>query len=241
MSDKSVSSQYARREFLKLTSVAVAGLAGSGWPSFALGALRQLPASILSTGYAASEPKEGALVRLSSAESLLMGDSSFISRDAQVTIRSSRAIARSGNPGVAIDVVFPALGYQPESYPTYHAWSYREDQYQQHVSSPVSFRVPIEATSGLRLLFTRFKAEPATTASVDGSAVAAPDDMVQLSLGSSSSAAKLQRGIYVVAYGEPGVPSVPNWSALSITRRGNDLVVPEAKFSYLVLSVDYAS
>ncbi|MGZ5493805.1 MAG: hypothetical protein ACXWHG_09350 [Thermoanaerobaculia bacterium] len=113
---------------------------------------------------------------------------------------SSRAASQNGKiGGAAIDVVFPALGYQPESYPTYRAWTFRQDQYTYGASTGVSFRV-----------------------------------------GSASNAPKLRRGIYVIAYGDAGARGVTNWSTVPITCRGNDIVVPDAQFSYVVLKIDYA-
>ena len=241
MSDKTFHpSGVARRDFLKLGSLAVAGVAGAGFPSFAFGALRKLPASLLSPGYAAAEPEEGAIEWLTPAERLLSGDPAFISRDARVTVRSSsRAASQNGKiGGAAIDVVFPALGYQPESYPTYRAWTFRQDQYTYGASAGVSFRVPIEATSGLPLLFTRLKTSAVSETAPSG--VPVPDEMLRLSLGSASNAPKLRRGIYVIAYGEDGARGVTNWSTVPITRRGNDIVVPDAQFSYVVLKIDYA-
>jgi hypothetical protein len=235
--DAVVSSRFPRRDFLKISSVALAGLAGSTIPAMAFGALRRLPTSLLSAGYAAAEPEANAVVWLTPAERLLTGDIGFLSRDAQVTVRSSRAAAPDGKlRGAMIDVVFPALGYQPESYPTYRAWSVREDQYARHASAPVSFRVPIEATSGLRLVFTHMNED--NSAKTDASLPQQPDAMMRLSLGSSSDSPKLRRGIYVVAYGEP---AVANWSVVPITRKGKDIVVPDARFSYVVLSIDYAA
>src|SRR6476469_10861387 len=95
MSDEGfVRSQIARRDFLKLGSIA---LAGSAWPTLAFAGVRRLPASLLTAGYAAAEPEENKLVWLTAAESILSGDSSFISRDARVTIRSSRALPQPGD------------------------------------------------------------------------------------------------------------------------------------------------
>jgi hypothetical protein len=228
MSDEGfVRSQIARRDFLKLGSVA---LAGTAWPSLAFAGLRSLPASLLSVGYAASEPEENKLVWLTAAERLLVGDSSFISRDARVTIRSSRSLPQVGDErGASIDVVFPAVGYEPDAYPTYRAWSARRTDSMQHTSAPVSFRVPVEATTGLQLVFSRLN--PDASAPLDS------ERLMRLSLGSSSSDPKLQRGIYIVAYGEP---SVSNWGAVPITRQGREIVVPRAEFSYVVISIDYA-
>jgi hypothetical protein len=228
----------ARREFMKLSSVAVAGLAASSLPSAAFGALRGLPKALMTAGFSAVEPKEGEVVWLTPAERLLSGDSQFISRDARVTICSSvRAASQSVKAGgSAIDFVFPALGYQPDAYPTYRAWSYRQDGSSQYPSAAVAFRVPIVATQGLQLVFSQTieskQAKPATAA----------ESMLALSLGSSSSNPKLQRGTYVVAYSDYGDNAAqPNWSVVPITRQGNKIIVPDAKFSYLLLSVDYAS
>jgi len=243
MSEKSVPpSQFARRDFLKLSSIVVAGLAGGSWPSLAFAGFRTLPKARLSAGFAAAEPEEGELTWLTPAERLLSGDAEFLSRDARVTIRSSSRAAeqndRSGD--AAIDVVFPALGYQPDSYPTYQAWSYRRDRFGQDSSAPVGFRVPIEATQGLQLVFSGSSESdaPNQPAAPD---MEAGDSIFVLSLESSSRVAKLQRGIYVVAYGEKGNAVSPNWSVVAITRHGNEITVPDAKFSYVVLSIDYAS
>ena len=215
----------ARRDFLKLGSVAVAGL---GLPSSAFAVLGHLPAKLLSAGYAPAEPEENAIVWLTPASKLLSGDIAFLSRDVQVTIRSSFAVKTHGPNAriAAIDVAFPATGYQPDAYPTYRAYQRAKES-----SGPVSFRVPVEATTGLQLLFTRVNPD------ADASQQQQAEDMVQLSLNSTSADPKLQRGIYVIAYGEP---AVANWSAVPITRQGREIVVPNAKFSYVVISIDYA-
>lgn len=233
MSDKSfVSSRFPRRDFLKIGSLGLAGLAGTAYPSMAFGALQHLPTSLLSAGYADAEPAEGTVTWLTPAQRLLSGDAGFIGRDAQVTIRSSARAASASDTfeGAMIDVVFPALGYQPDAYPTYHAWSARRDEYGDQASGPVSFRVPVEPTTGLQLVFTRMRPD------TDPSVPQPPDDMLQLGLGFSN-APKLQRGIYVIAYGQP---TVSNWSVVPITRQGRDIVVPHSRFSYVVLEIAYA-
>ena len=62
----------------------------AAWPSLAFAGLRHLPTSLLSAGYAASEPEENKLVWLTAAESILSGDSSFLSRDARSTFARPR-------------------------------------------------------------------------------------------------------------------------------------------------------
>lgn len=215
-----------RRDFLKLGSVAVAGLS---LPASAVAALAKLPAKLLSAGYASAEPQEDEIVWLTPASRLLAGDMTFLKTDAQITIRSSFAAKRPGGTApriAAIDVAFPAVGYQPDAYPTYRAY-----QHGTASSGPVAFRVPVEATTGLQLLFTTLNPD------ADPAQIQQPDDMVRFALGSTTGDEKLQRGVYVVAYGEPGVA---NWSAVPITRHGRDIVVPNATFSYVVFNVDYA-
>ena len=218
----------ARRDFLKLGSAAVAGIAGTGWPTSAFAVLNQLPKKFLSAGYAAAEPAENEIVWLTPASKLMSGDIAFLNRDVQVTIRSSFALKSRGPKAriAAIDVVFPATGYQANEYPTYRAYQQASES-----SGPVSFRVPVDATSGLQLLFSRLDPD------ADLSQPQRADDMVTFKLNGSSSDPKLQRGIYVVAYGEQ---AAPNWSAVPITRQGRDIVVPKATFSYVVIGIDYA-
>jgi hypothetical protein len=241
MSEKSISgSLFARREFLKLSAVAVGGVAGTAFPMQAFGALRELPKALLSAGYSATEPAEGEITWLMPADRLLTGDAEFLSRDARVSIRSSaRAASQAGTVGDAsIEVVYPVLGYQPDSYPTYRAWSWRGDTHLQSASAAVSFRVPIEATRGLQLVLST--SETLTHDQEAGTQKATGDRMLTLAF-DSSKGPKLQRGIYVVAYSEQGRTLLPNWSVVPISRRGNDIIVPDAKFSYFVLSIDYAS
>jgi len=46
--------------------------------------------------------------------------------------------------------------------------------------------------------------------------------------------------VYVIAYRELSDPAIPAWQLCSLARRANDLVIPNAAFSYVVLRVDYA-
>jgi hypothetical protein len=239
MSDKSSNaSLLARRDFLRLGSFAVIGLAGGTWPFLAYGADST---SLLSVGYVDAEPEEGTLLWLKPAERLLAGDPAFLARDARVTIlSSSRTAQKRRYKGTAIDVVYPVHGYQPKAYPIYRAWSCRDNESGPTVSAPVAFGVPIVADCGLRLLLTHFK--PGENADVvDGTPIAS-DDSVQLSTGSASGDPKLRRGVYVVACREQSGRSNPNWSSIAITRRDGAVVVAHReRSSHLILRIDYAS
>lgn len=231
--DSETVSKYARRDFLKLTSISVVGVTVAGaWPTFALAA----SASPLSVGYASSEPEDGGHRSLVAADSMLMGDPSFLSHDAKVTIRSSfRSVAATKQlDSVAIDVVFPELGANARSYPSFRAWSSGSDGFRHLSSRRVTFRVPMDGMNGLLLNFVR-EASAATKNPNAGH----PDASVTLGLGSSSGEPKLQRGIYVVAFRESNDSADPVWGRLDLTRRGSELAISGGSFSYVIFSVDY--
>ena len=227
--------KVARREFLKATSAGAIGLTAAALnPKRLFGAPRGdrgvLP--LLSIGYTPSTPESGERVRLTAADRALVGDPTFISRGARVTIRSfSRALRHQGLPGgAAIDVVHPAIGYAPQRYPRFRAWSYSTDNDLDNVSGPIGFAVPITATHGLQFLVRR------VTADTDGPAI----ETFALTLGSEYGTMKLQRGVYVIAFRESAGDSVPAWSALSLSSNGGQLIVNTTAFSYAVMTIDYA-
>ena len=232
--DSETVSKYARRDFLKLTSVSIVGVTVAGaWPTFAFAKSASSP---LSVGYASSMPEDGGRRSLIAAESMLVGDPAFLSHDARVTIRSSfRSVAATKQlDSVSIDVVFPELGADAKSYPSFRAWSCGSDGARHLSSRRVSFRVPMDGMNGMQINFVR-EASAATKNPNAGH----PDGTVFFGLGSSSGQPKLQRGIYVVAYRETNDDVDPVWSRLDLTRRGNDLAVSGGALSYMIFSVDY--
>jgi hypothetical protein len=235
------SSLYPRRDFLKLSSLAIAGLASAGaMPILAAPFSQRVSRSLISIGFASAEPQGDELVRLAPAERLLAGDPVFLSRDALVTIRSSaRALKSSGESrGAAIDVVYPALGYQPDQYPVYRAWSCRVEDGGVQSSGSVAF-VPVDGTQGLQLSLSNFLPEsvPETAETI---LQPTSDEKITLSLGSNFTSPKLRRGVYVIAYRDADGGAIPSWSSSVLARRGNELVIVDAAFSYVVIRVDYA-
>lgn len=204
---------FDRRELLKLGSAAVAGMAVSAWPFAGLAATSP---ALVSAGYAAQEPEGDASVGLVSANALRGSDGEFLRRDARIAIRSSR---RAAKESAFIDVIYPAAGFSPDSYPTYRAWSVRQDRTGVHTSAPVSFRVPVDARNGLQLIVTR----------VEQPGAAPRAGTLQL---------PLHRGIYVIAH---AVDAAPRWRSLALIRDQNGIVLRDAPFSYVVLTVGYAA
>jgi len=230
------SRKVARRDFLKTGSAAAVGLTAVALTPRSLFAAP--PESdlvpLLGVGYAASIPEPGQSVRLMSAGQALAGDPSFISRGARVTIHSfARATGREGKPGgAAIDVVHPAIGYAPDKYPRFRAWSYVTDGSRiDNVSGAIAFTVPVTATQGLQ-----FKIRSVSTQS-NG---AANEVLLALGLSSESGALKLQRGLYVFAFREEKRDAVPSWSGLSVSARGGEYSIDTKAFSHAVVTIDYA-
>jgi len=232
------SRKVARRDFLKTGSAAAVGLTAvalSPKSLFASPSSENDLVPLLSVGYAPTAPEAGQSVRLASADRALAGDPSFISRGARVAIHSfARAAAREGKPGgAAIDVVHPAIGYAPDKYPRFRAWTYATDKNSvDNVGGAIAFTVPVTATQGLQFAIRRVP--------FDGNGLA-KEMPLALTLSSESGALKLQRGIYVIAFREENRDSVPSWSAHSVSSKGGQYLVDTKAFSYAVLTIDYAS
>jgi hypothetical protein len=227
--------KIARRDFLKAGSAAAIGFSVV---ALRPGSLFAAPpgrgvAPLLSLGYASEVPAEGQSVRLAAAERTLLGDPAFISRGARVTIQSFARAARSRGVkgGVGIDVIHPVIGYAPEKYPRFHAWAYSVDKSLENIGGPIAFTVPVTATQGLAMVVrsvTFADDEPVN------------ETRLHLTLGSEFGAAKLQRGVYVLAFSEGAGDVVPSWSAHSLSSNGGQFVVDTTTFSYAVIAIDYA-
>jgi hypothetical protein len=212
-----MSQGIARREFLKSGSVAAALLALHPVSLFAA----SNSSAVLSVGFADRVPAPGEGVRLIGAERVLSGDPAFISRGARVTIGSfHRAPKYDGRPGgAAIAAIFPVLSYAPESYPRFNAWIF-DGRTADSGRRPVRFSMPVTATQGVQFAVQR--------------------NLLPLTLGSDSSALKLQRGVYVIALRESAADSPPPWSALTLGNAADGLAVDSTAFSYVVITLDFA-
>jgi hypothetical protein len=228
--------KVARRDFLKAGSAAAIGFTAVALTPQSLFAAPPRDRGILpllSVGYAPEIPEPGHSVRLAAADKALLGDPAFISRGARVTIQSfARAERYEGMQGGAgIDVIHPVIGYAPEKYPRFKAWTYSVDKNLDNIAGPIRFTVPVTGTQGLQLVIRRVTFEtdePAT------------ESLLPLTLGSEFGALKLQRGVYVIAFREAARDSVPPWTAHSVRSKGGQLVVDTEAFSYAVLTIDYA-
>ncbi|MEK6374806.1 MAG: hypothetical protein AABO58_19170 [Acidobacteriota bacterium] len=223
-----MSNPIARRQFLKTGSSAALGLAFTafhGESLFAAAAAAAGGSALLSVGYAPMPPATGEKVALAPAERTLAGDPAFIRRGARVTVGSyTRAAKYDGKTGsYALAAIYPAFGYQAARYPRFQAWTFDGSNGLDSGRRPVRFNVPVTAADGLQFAIGK-----------------ADETRVALTLGSDSSALKLQRGVYVIALRETPSESVPPWSAHSIRVSGGNLVVDTTTFSYIVVTLDFA-
>src|SRR5450631_716045 len=112
-----------RRQFLKVASVAAVGVAFSERKMFA--AMSSGIDPLLSVGFTPSLPKDGFMVPMSDASSILSPDPGFISRAARVTVvggaRARQYLNAAG--GIGVDAYFPITGRDAAKLPRYSFWS----------------------------------------------------------------------------------------------------------------------
>jgi len=240
-------SDFPRREFLKVTALGI--VAGALNPSVASAArlLTRNPGGepLLAIGFAENAPQAGQSVALQSASSVLTGDPTFISRGARVTIASFTRAAKYRDQlegGAAIDVVYPASSYTPERLPRFQAWSFASRESGDTAGGAVSFKVPVTATDGLQLVLRRVSREgPETAQNMPRGAARSDESGATFILGTDSRFAKLQRGVYVIAFRETVDDVVAGWSPFRLSNRDGALALAPATISHVVLSIDYAS
>jgi hypothetical protein len=246
MSNDNLPKGLPRREFLKFGAWGI--IAGAVSPTILRGAPMERPTPsgmpLLSVGYADAAPSAGEAVRLQPASSILTGDIGFLSRGARLTFESFARGAKYRDRllgGAAIDVVYPVRSYTDERMPRFRAWSFNGRQEGESVSGPISFNVPVSATGGVQLIVRRTQSDaPETAESVPRGGASSSESAAPLSLGFDSRLAKLQRGVYVIAFRETDDDVMTSWDLFRLSRRGNNLVVTPAPFSYVLMNVDYA-
>lgn len=238
MTNQAVPRRIQRREFLRMSAAAAAGIAASGVISpatlFASTAKDTLP--LLSIGFAAGLPHEGEERALGHASSMFLSDPRFRMTGAKVTVagfgQPSRSDIREG--GIALNAVYPSgTGAR------FVAWTLNVRDGVRAESSGVGFTMPVKNNEGLRFLVHR-----TGTAKLEDPTKPAPPDAAQqneiaLALGFSRGP-KLRRGVYVLAFRETSRDVTPSWSRLTVRNEGGRLTVNGLDTSYVVLSVDHA-
>jgi hypothetical protein len=239
--DASLFPPVPRREFLRISATAVAGIAATSLvsPSSLFASPSALP--LLSIGYAPSLPELDQHVALFSASDILSSDPALLARRARVTVAGFARAAKYEHDGggVQLEAVYPVLSRTPENYPRFNAWGFKGGAGADSVGGPISFTVPVTATDGLVFLVHRTKAD------VEGpgpKSTSADADLSRVQLGINSGGdAKLTRGAYILAFREGSSDSAPNWSRLALSNTNGFMNVSGIGVSYVVLTIGYAT
>jgi hypothetical protein len=260
MSTNQKSSGIGRREFLVLTGATTVATLALGERVLRAQNEDQPDVTQVSIGYAspdALEKAEEAFVsNVVPASRIPSSDGTFIRTGVRVAVRGAHLDPRPGRGHERLDLVteFTLPADSCRGAALFGAWSYRKSS--SMISSPVSFRVPVDHDQRVSMAFIAFDEKArdidrrriASTdpggcfaEGVSGRSLYAP---VVLTLGSDDNP-KLRRGYYIVAPLEPGAAQ-PRWSALQLRNdtgyrlyegRGGDAV--PAEFEYVVLFIDY--
>lgn len=223
-----------RREFLKLASVAAVGVAFSERNLLAATSSGIVP--LLGVGYAASLPQDGFSVPMTDASMILSPDPTFISRAARVAVVGGARSKQYANSegGVGMDAYFPITGRDAARYPRFSFWSVSGDSQ----TGPVSFRVPVLATTGLPFVVRRLRPTNVKTELNTVPPLEPETSAVTLSLGNVDGP-KLTRGVYAFAFREEAGDAAPSWSRLSLINQKGQYSLSGLGVTYVLLQVDY--
>src|SRR5258708_16278015 len=157
-----VSKPLGRREFLRISSTAVVGIAATGLINpkslFAATTSGSAFPPPLAVGYAPAVPWNSNSAPLRSADSNLTPDPYFITRGARVAVLgSNRSPNQKNAPGsLYLDAIFPANSGAASEDSRFGFWSVAGHSVRDSFSNRVSFQVPVLATTGLAFL-ARYK------------------------------------------------------------------------------------
>jgi len=246
-----------RRNFLRLSSVAMFGIATTGLADGAVQRVKSvfLPERLplMSIGYAKS--LEGAGERMIAADRISSGDRAFAENGVQLRVTGFwRAPQHRGTPmSIAVNVHYPDAAVI--------AWASASRGSVLASGSPTRSTVPVDDTHALQLSVDSLSARPSAMRALtqrmlttDEQVKTIEQSIAKIGFGSSDAPAKLRRGVYVLAIRESESDIAPNWNSVRWTSAANGMM-PEgdgplrvvgalgshaASFSYVVLTADYA-
>jgi hypothetical protein len=246
-----------RRGFLRLSSVAMFGIATTGLADTAVQGVKSvfLPEKLplMSIGYA--KTFDGANERMIPAERISSGDHAFADGGVRLRIAGFwRAPQHRGTPlSIAVNVHYPDAPFI--------AWSSASRGSALTSGSPIGATIPIDTTHALQISIDSLTARPSMVRSITRRVLNSGDDqprveqsIATIGFGSSDAPAKLRRGVYVLAIRESDRDVTPDWSSIrwssaesGMTANGDGplrvasvIGSNPAPFSYVVLTTDYA-
>jgi len=255
-----------RRDFVRLGSFAVAGLAATGLADDAVrgvaGAFYPPALPLLSIGYwNGSFDDPASNERIVAADSLSSGDSRFTAAGARLRLAGFwRAEHHRAQPlSININVHYPVAGSDSQKV-AFMAWTCVSRRGGVAISNPLAIDVPLGAERALELSVRATGREGSLrklTRRIIGTAQADNAQPVEQSVARLSIAegSRLRRGVYFLAVRESENDRIPNWGAIRVTVPANGTLSPGSPgplhvatiggpravpFSYLVVSTAYA-
>jgi len=235
-----------RRDFLRLSSVAIAGAATTAFADDAIrgvtSAFVSQPLPLLGIGYCDSS--SASPHRVIAAERLASGDSSLGDTVRLRVAGFRRAEEHAGKPlSIGLNVHYPDASF--------FAWSSASRGRALNVSSPVAVNVPL-SDDGLTLSIDALITQPAimrtfTKRILNREPSTSEKSVASLGFGSSRDQAKLRSGTYIIAIRESNRDAAPDWSALRYVSSADGvgsvhvagfLGTQPAPFSYVIITTD---
>lgn len=231
MNSERVSEGMARREFLRVSSVAAVGVLAVTVADHPLLAAPAPLEPLLWVGYVPSLPAIGASTPIAFADALTAPDREFISRGARVTVHGGgRAVRhKTTRGGLSLDAIMPSPSREPEDFPHFHAWSVNGRDSYDSLSGRGRFTMPVMATTGLTFVVRHQTGLP-------DARVSSTPFSTTLSHGRGP---KLQRGVYIVAMRESASDAAYDWRRVALVNVKGVYSIPDATFGYVILAVDY--
>ena len=234
-----------RRDFLRLGGVAMVGIATTAVAENTAHGIASAfitqPLPILGIGYC--NPESAHPDRVIAAEHLSSGDSRFRDRAVSLGVRSfHRAEQHEGSPlSVGLNIHF-------KDDARFIAWRSAARGSRRTNGSPLKALVAVDENDTLTLsLDSMTQTSPLARRVLGNEETRIEESVATLGFGSSSSHAKLRRGIYIVAFRESARDAAPSWgslrydstSAASPLRAATVIGSRPAPFSYMILSAEY--
>jgi hypothetical protein len=240
--------ELARRDFLIMGSMAVAGVAASTASAGTISALAtRTPGSILSVGFA---ERTGPGASLVSAESVRGGDRRFVDSGVRVTLHGISQPEATRNTAIRLSLFYPHMTSEGRL-PFLAFASSIDGRGGRNTASRLSFDAPLDDTGSLPVGIERVDVSPiprrlrsmlpratAQLAGMDG--LEQDGNLWRLSSGNAGNA-QLRPGTYYIALRQSNRDRLPNWGALAVGDNALDLRSGgrPVDFEFVALSVDY--
>lgn len=218
---KEMNLRVGRREFLKVGSLGVLGVAALGQPLFAAAPEAGQTPPLLSVGYwpgvlGRNPDAASAAASTGNAVAAPVGDPAFITSGVVVRVRDFYLAPQNRRRNMSLSLIANFRpGYAGDEAP-FFAWSYTREGSRVMESNPIRFTMPVDANDGARLALTRLAAAPrGRGVGVTPTATRVPSpstSALHFTVGQELDRVKLLRGTYFLALRSAADQKQPDWN-----------------------------